>query len=179
MANDEMDKNMLVAIAILLPTISGVLCYYFRESAFRKIAVIMTTIVMFITSGCLIYLFLQSGGKIEVSIKEFGLPIDIGLIIKIAEIALVVFMIYIGYKLKKPIIYLLVLFQVVPLMGFEIFGNVHGTEVSFVIDYLALIMILLVSVVGPVVIMYALGYMSEYEKKQTKFKKQMIVTLKL
>ena len=158
-----MDKYILLALATLLPALSAVLCYVVRKSVIRKAIVFLTAVAMFAVAGSFFYLVVQSGGKVAINLEEIHLPVNLGMLIKIADFALLAYIAYLGCKLKKPLIVVLVALQAVPLLVFELTGNVKEPQVSFLIDYLSLIMILLVSIIGPVITVFALGYMREHE----------------
>lgn len=159
-----MDKNLLLALAVFLPALSALLCYAIKKSMVRNVIVYATAIIMFAVAGGFVYYVIQSGGKIEISLENLHLPFDLGLIFKLADFALLAFIISIGVRLKKPLIVVLSVLQAVPLLIFELSGSVEEPHVAFIIDYLSLIMILLVSVIGPVITIFATGYMKEHEK---------------
>ena len=158
-----MNKYLLLALAILLPASSAVLCYLIRKSAVRNGIVVVTSLIMFAVAGSLGSLMINSGGKISFCLEELHLPLDLGLVFKIADLALMAYIAYVGVKLKKPSIPALAILQAVPLFFFEFVGAVKEPQVSFVVDYLSLIMMLLVSVIGPVITVFAIGYMKEHE----------------
>jgi len=170
------DKYLLLIVAIFLPTLSAILCYTIRKSAIRNIIVVVTTILMFIFAGGLVKLFMEAGGRLEINLEELHLPISIGLVIKIADFMLLGYITFLGFKLKKPLIIILSILQFIPLLVFDVTGHVKEPEVSFIVDYLSLIMVLLVSIIGPIITVFALGYMKEHEEhhpnkvsKQPKF----------
>ncbi len=158
-----MDKYQLLALAIFLPALSALLCFVIRQSMVRKIIVFATAIIMFAVAGGFTYLVIQSGGKVEINLEQLHLPVDLGMLFKIADFALLALIATIGLRLKKPLIVVLTLLQIIPLLIFELAVPVKEPEVAFVIDYLALIMILLVSVIGPIITVFATGYMKEHE----------------
>lgn len=158
-----MDKYTLLVLAVLLPAFSAALCYVLRRPILRNAIVFLTTAAMFAVAGGLVYLVMQSGGKVVFNLEELQFPVHPGLLIKMADFVLLAYITYIGLKLKKPLIIGLSILQAVALLGFEMFGNVKEPHVSFMIDYLSLIMILLVSVIGPIITVFATGYMKEHE----------------
>ncbi len=158
-----MDKYQLLALAIFLPALSALLCYVIRQSMVRKLIVFVTAIIMFAVAGGFTYLVIQSGGKVEISLEHLQLPVHLGLLFEIADFALLALIAAIGFRLKKPLIVVLTLCQAIPLLIFELTGSVKEPEIAFVIDYLSLIMILLVSVIGPIITVFATGYMKEHE----------------
>lgn len=151
-----------LAVAILLPAVSAVLCYVVKKAPVRNAIVVVSTLIMFGVAGEFINLLAGSNGKISISL-EHVVPFDIGWIIKLLDLILLVYFIYTGFRLKKVYISVLGLLQLVPLAIFEIFGAVEEPATAFVIDYLSLVMILLVSIIGPIITVFAIGYMKEHE----------------
>lgn len=151
----------LLALSTLLPAATAALCYIMRSSAVRTFLVVLSTVAMFFIAGDFFMVLVNAGGIIRVS--EHALPFDLGMIIKVLDVLLLVFIGYLGFTIKKPLIVLLTLLQLVPVIIFEFAWGVHEPEYAFVIDYLSLVMILLISIVGPIITVFALGYMKEHE----------------
>jgi ech hydrogenase subunit A len=161
-------EKVLLAVAILLPALSAALCYIIRHSATRKFIVVVSTLVLFIVAGGFVNQLLGSpNGKIIISFGDEGLSSIIHMAItwaiKLLDLILLVYVIFIGFKLKKALVVGLATLQLIPLILFEVLVNPKETSTAFVIDYLTLIMILLVSIIGPIITVFALGYMKEHE----------------
>ncbi|MCX8129637.1 MAG: NADH-quinone oxidoreductase subunit L [Clostridia bacterium] len=157
-----MNKELLLAVAILLPALSSILCYILRKAAVRNFIVVVTTLVLFAVAGGFVYLMAQSDGKLVYHLESLHLD----WVIKGLDILLLTYVAYIGIKLRKPVIFALAVLQFIPFFLFEIFhvfGTVKEPESAFVIDYLSLVMILLVSVIGPIITVFAIGYMKDHE----------------
>lgn len=152
----------LLVIAILLPALSAVLCYTIKKAPVRNVVVVITALIMFAVAGEFLFLLLKNNGRIPIELGG-ALALSTEIIIKILDLFLFLFFISIGIKQKKPLIIVLTVLQLVPLLIFELFGASEGPETAFVIDYLSLIMVLLVSIIGPVITVFALGYMKEHE----------------
>jgi ech hydrogenase subunit A len=169
------ENNLLLAAAVLLPALSAALCYLIRKAPIRNFIVILTAVVLFGVAGDLVRILIASGGKISIDLELKDFPIQIGDIIKGLDFLLLIYIGYIGFKLRKSIIIALTIIQFVMMFLFEfdllgIFGTVTETGYAVVIDYLSLIMILLVSIIGPIITIFAIGYMKEHEH-HTKLKK--------
>lgn len=160
-------KYILLMIAILLPALSSVLCYIIRKDSIRKFIVIFSALVLFITAGGFVKLLMDAGGSIHFDLENVVPSMDLGLIIgwiiKVLDLVLLGYVILIGSRLKKPLIIVLAVLQLIPMLVFEIFGSVREPETAFIIDYLSLIMTLLVSIIGPIITVFAIGYMKEHE----------------
>ena len=159
-----MNTYLLLAIAILLPALSAALCYVAKGKTPRSVIVIVSSVIMAAVAIILANLVAKSGGRLSLSFEE--MPIDIGKIIEFLDIALLIYIIYLGFSLRKVIISVLAVIQLVQMVLFEIFGSVAEPVNAFVIDYLSLIMVLIVSIIGPIIVVFALGYMDEHEHHQ-------------
>lgn len=160
-----MDWYLLLA-AILLPALSAALCFTIRSRKVRIAIVSLTTLLLFAVAGGFITLMMNSsGGKIVFHMEESVLEI-VSWVIKGLDLLLFCYIGYIGLKHKKAIVFILSVLQFIPWVLFEIFGvfgKVHEVEQAFVIDHLSLIMIMLVSIIGPIVTFFGIGYMEEHE----------------
>ncbi|MCX7748916.1 MAG: NADH-quinone oxidoreductase subunit L [Clostridia bacterium] len=157
----------LLALAILLPVLSAVLCFVVPKPMFRNVVVVISTVVMIFVAGMFIKVLMDHNGRIEIDFSHIFPSIDLGLyidlVIKVLDFFLFAFLLYIGIKLKKPLIVILTLLQLIPLLWFEIFGDLKEPHTAFVIDYLSLVMILLISIIGPIITLFAVGYMKDHE----------------
>ncbi len=158
-----MKELLLLSIAICLPALSAVFCYNTKNDKIRNFFIVASSLIMFCVAGSFIYLLGQADGKIIINFEDYNIPINFELFVKLADLALMVYIIYIGIKLKRPLIITLSALQLVPLLIFDFFSNTHTEPVVFVIDYLSLIMILLITIIGPIISIYAMGYMKDHE----------------
>jgi ech hydrogenase subunit A len=151
----------LLALATLLPAICAALCYVIPNRSVRNVIVAANTLVLFFISWEFVRLLMGSSGSLVIS--EESLPHSLGTIIKVLDVMLLAFIGYQGIKLKKPLIILLTLMQLIPVIIFEFFMAPTEPTAAFVIDYLAVVLILLISIVGPMIAVFAIGYMEEHE----------------
>ena len=158
-----METYLLLAIAILLPVLCAGLCSIIRGRNGRSIIVTAAALVMSVVAILLVGKITAAGGKLALGLES---PVDFNMIVEILDIALIVYIIYIGFSLKKMLISTLASIQLIAVLLFKIFGSVREPEKVFMLDYLSLIMVLLVSIIGPLVAVFALGYMHEHEEHQ-------------
>ncbi len=156
---------ILILIAILLPILSAILCLLITKPIIRNVIIISTSAIMITVAAIFVRLLIINNGVITVTFGE-GSPLDIGFIIKLLDVALLVYIGYIGFKLRKPLVVILTVAQFIPLVIFELFMKVQEPSKAFVIDYLSLVMILLVSIIGPIIAVFAIGYMKKHEHHQ-------------
>ncbi len=156
----------LLLAAILLPALSAALCFIIKNQRVRFAVVGVSTLLLFAVAGGFIYLLMNSPeGKIVFRFEGHTLEV-ISWVIKGLDLLLFSYIAYIGIKHKKAIVIILTVLQFVPWALFEVFGvfgKVFEPEEAFVIDHLSLIMIMLVSIIGPIITVFALGYMKEHE----------------
>jgi ech hydrogenase subunit A len=153
------DTGVLIAVAVLLPFVAGVLCYALRNSAIRSAIVVATAIALIIDS----VLLLQGGAG------EFtpGLIAGVswGLVITIADLLLMVYFLYLGVVRKSLLVIGLALAQLLPLAYFEfIMGASTEVEPAFFIDWLTITMVLIISIIGSIIVAYAIPYMRDHEQ---------------
>jgi ech hydrogenase subunit A len=152
---------VLLALATLLPAVSAAICYVIPNKALRNVVVVVNTLVLFAVAWEFVRLLLASNGSIR--IDEKAIPFHLGEIIKVLDVLLLSYITYVGFKLKKPLIVSLAALQLVPVIVFEFFMGVHEPETAFLIDYLSVVLMLLISIVGPIISVFAIGYMEEHE----------------
>lgn len=159
----SMDQYILLFAAIFLPALSATLCYVVKKNMFRNVTIILNAVLMFIVAASLVHLMIRSNGHLEISLEALNLPVDIDLLLRLADFALLTYISYLGIRMKRPVILILAALQAIPLLVFEFTAHVIEPEIAFTIDYLSIILILLVSVIGPIVTIFAIGYMREHE----------------
>jgi ech hydrogenase subunit A len=158
------ETTLLLAIAILLPVLCAAICFAVRGKTGRGIIVVTAALILAATAITLVGKLMAAGGKITLGFES---PvIDVNLIIELLDLALLIYIIYIGFSLRKPLISVLAVLQLIPVVLFELFGAVEEPANAFVLDYLSLVMILLISIIGPIIMIFALGYMHEHEEHQ-------------
>jgi ech hydrogenase subunit A len=109
-------EKVLLAIAILLPALSAILCYIIRKPAVRTVIVVLTTLIMFGVAGGFTNLLLENGGKLTIEFSE-GVELSIGWIIKFLDLALLLYILYIGAKLKSSTASSIALLSLSPLQN--------------------------------------------------------------
>ncbi len=109
----------------------------------------------------------RASGASSVEIGGSGAPWASWLVTGL-DFALMGFFVYSGFRLRNRFVVLFGLLQLIPLGVLEIF--VAGEEVRplFVVDYLAIVMVLVINVVGSVICIYGLKYMED-DRAQPRF----------
>ncbi len=159
----------ILAILVLLPVLCALLIRAIDAPVVRAVIVIANSIIIAAAALYLGSKLIQAGQPLQITIHNEGLPIDTSWIIKGLDLLLLIYIGYLGVKLKNVLIVALTTLQFIPFFLFEllqVFGPVEEPANAFTLDYLSLVMILLVSLIGPIITIFALGYMKEHEHHQ-------------
>ena len=107
-----------------------------------------------------IMLVLDGTGKVEVAGSSFALLENIVLIL---EVLIILFVFYVSAKHKSwPTLALIAIQTVIAAYSYMTIAKVES--VSFNIDQFSQVMILIVNIIGTAIILFATGYMDQYEK---------------
>ena len=147
-------NSLLLGITILMPMGCGILCYLLRNHILRTLLISINALLLIVAS-----IFLLKQGGFTFTPAPFW-----NTIITICDFILLLYFLYIGIAKKHLVIVLLALLQIVPLAYFEIV-QAHKITVPqpLVIDQLAIIMCLIVSIIGSLICLYAIQYMKDHE----------------
>ncbi len=151
-------------IAILLPIISGIIVYVIKNEKLRNFLVIMSTVLVMLSSVLILH-----HGNFALDMEELGsIPWD--RIIEILDLALGLYVLYISISIKNVTLILLTVAQVIPLFIFEDFmgANLEVSEILYA-DHLSLIMNIIISFVGTLIWIFAIGYMKDDEQHKKIF----------
>jgi len=157
---------ILLLLAIFIPFTSALICYLVRNSVVRKTIVLLSSVSLATVAVWIAIIIYQQGGPIVFKVEDF--PDFMPLLLRIADFALLVGFISIGFTLKKPLIIFLSSLQMIGFFYIEYFNRVqeNASDILFKVDFLSLVMLLVVSIVGPLIVIFALGYMPAHEKHQ-------------
>lgn len=155
-----MDLNWMMAVAILLPLLSGILVFIVRQYQVRGFIVIITAIALAINSVLLLVHGPVDGGYTPAA-SYWGLAITV------LDYAMLLFYIYAGLSLKNWLVLIFALTQIIPLAYWE-FGMgaskaIEEIKPAFMIDHLSIIMVMVISIVGSLITIFAIRYMHDHE----------------
>jgi ech hydrogenase subunit A len=148
-----MNGDTLIALAVGFPFLAGILCYALNSRVARRLIVALTTVVL-IGSSILLY---QGGGF------EYELAPVFENIVLILDLTLLVYFLYAGLKYSNWLVIGLVALQLVPVAYFEFGLGGMAVEPMIVVNELSIMMSLIISIVGSLIVIYALSYMDEHE----------------
>jgi len=155
-----MPGESLIAVLILLPFIAGVLGLAVKGEKIRRPLVIGASLALMAASVALLFDVLGRGTLNWSPPAAWELPVTI------LDFVLLAYFLYIGIKSKHVLITVLALGQWVlfPWLKFSVLPAEYTVDPVFRVDLLAVIMGLVISVVGSLIVIYALDYMREHEK---------------
>lgn len=173
---DSMDGSLLLLLMTIVPALFGVVCYLVPGYEIKKYVVILCAIVLTVAS-----LLVLSGGSQQLTVESIGLAglsVPLSPIILVLDYLLLLAFLWYGIKDKEYKAVLLVILQLIPLTYFEFFmpKAAHAGAGTFVLDQLAIVMCLIVSIIGSLILIYSIGYMKE-EKHVSSFFLVMMVFL--
>ena len=148
-----LNPETLVAVNVGLPAVSALALLALNKKGVRT-AIVTVSVLSLVASALLLF---ESGG---VAFTPGGIY---GQFVIVLDFALLLYFLYVGFKVRSPQVVALGLTQLIPAAYFEFV--VQGTHVSnvIVVDSLSILLTLIINIVGSVVILYALGYMNEHE----------------
>ena len=155
-------RDLLLFFCILFPAITGILAYCNKgKEAPQRLLVVATGGVLVVAS-----LGLGLFGSPTTLNMGKGLASLLGSPIVFLDFALLLLILYIGYKENHKLIMVLGAIQLAGLFILKFFMTPVTTADSpaFRIDSLAITLVLVVSIIGPVIARYALDYMKTHEE---------------
>lgn len=151
--------DILVFCCVVLPFIIGIVLYYVRSGAIRKLLVPAAVTVMALAA-----VGLGAHGAFHLEAHElFGLPLDN--VLTLLDFILLLYILALGWKLGSRLVMGMTALQLVGLIYLKAVLMDHGAPVTaFAPDGLSLIMVIIISVVGGLITIYGLGYMDIHEE---------------
>ena len=148
-----MNGDTLIALTVGFPPLAGLLCYALNNRVARRLIVALTAVVL-IGSSILLY----QGGSFEYE----PAPVFENVVL-ILDLALLVYFLYAGLKYSNWLVIGLAALQLVPVAYFEFGLGGMAVEPMIVVNELSIMMSLIISIVGSLIVVYALSYMDEHE----------------
>jgi ech hydrogenase subunit A len=145
--------DTLIALTVGFPSLAGILCYALNNRVARRLIVALTAVVL-IGSSILLY---QGGGF------EYEPAPVFDYVVLILDLALLVYFLYAGLKHSNWLVIGLAALQLVPVAYFEFGLGGMSVEPMIVVNELSIMMSLIISIVGSLIVVYALSYMDEHE----------------
>ena len=149
----------LIFILVVIPFLAAAGCFFLRASALRSPLVFVTCCVL-----ATVAIILAAGGAFESSAQHV-LGLKQNTVIQVADYALLLIMLLIGFLQKHRLVMTFSVAQLVLLTFFELFMLDHARPAGgFTGDPLALLMVLIISLVGSLICIYAIPYMKAHQE---------------
>ena len=152
--------EFLVFLSIVLPVAAALTVWFVPGAALRRLVVYGTGAVLAVVA-----IAMAMQGSFSIAGESFlGVPLNA--VIVIMDVALLVLILLIALRAAHPLTVVLALLQIAGIGYLEFFAPGHAaiTAPNITADYLSLIMVLVISIVGGVICIYGLGYMKEHEE---------------
>jgi len=148
----------LAGFLILVPLLAGLKLLFVRSDGLRQWTVVVATVLL--AAGSIALTAGWFPGRLE--IPHLGGEVA-GAAMLILEVAMGLYIAWVGIRRRRPLIVILMLVQLLPMLGWELHNSreLHAGS-NLVIDRLAAIMALINGIVGGSICLYALGYMREF-----------------
>jgi ech hydrogenase subunit A len=150
----------LPPLLILLPFAAGACLFCVRSDAFRRFLVAAVTLVVCVAT-VLLAVRPAAIPPVRITIDRHWLNLGVLAV----DVAMALYVIYVGIRAKRPLIVALILAQGALMVWFECaFGSHLEIAGNLFIDKFAIIMALINGIVGSGIFLYALDYMREYHQ---------------
>lgn len=160
-------EDPLILVLIIAPVFFAGLVLLFRTEKMRRTIIAVFSLLMLAASIVVFRTALANGGF---AWSREVLPFDPAWLIRALDVAVFGYVIYTGFRLRHVPVIALASVQLLLLAGFELFGGVKEPGIALRADYLSVIMVLLVSLIGPLIAIFATGYMKGHESHLKLFK---------
>jgi ech hydrogenase subunit A len=155
-----MQGSLLVLLTLLIPAVCAPLMLLLRRSALRKVVVSVMACAMIVVAVLLGINVLTQG---HIIIKASTYPWVSSLVTIIDGVTLVVILFF-GFRLREWKIILPSLLQAGAVIWLEVFKRPAEAGNLVNIDNLSLVLVLISSILGPLIAIFALGYMEKHEE---------------
>jgi ech hydrogenase subunit A len=151
----------LILTLILLPLITGLVVLGLRPELLRRILV--CGVLLAVCYGSVALALMPTPLKLgDLPVSQHS--INLGMLL--VEIAMSLFILYVGIRAKNALVILLTLAQAGLMVWFELGPGAHlEVAQNLFVDKFSVIMALINGIVGGGICLYSLGYMREYHKK--------------
>ena len=155
-----MDMNsVLIAILVLFPFAAAIVCLAIRNSRVRAPVIVLSALVLIVSSIVLLPQVL-SGGPIEVTLGSGWATT-----VMVVDFLLIAYFLYVGIRHRNWLVLLMVALQAIflPLFEFGLLPHHFDVTPTLYIDTLSVVLCLIISIIGSLICVYAIGYMRNHE----------------
>jgi ech hydrogenase subunit A len=158
--------ELLVYALILVPVVGGAICLVLRSGRRMYLPVAATSgAIMLVSVALLLEIHAKGISSIDIGGSDIS---QMSWVVTALDFVLMLFFVYTGLRLRNKLVVAFGLLQLVPLAVLEFYVAGEEVEPSFLVDYLAIVMALIINLVGSIICIYGLKYM-ERDKAQPRF----------
>jgi len=155
-----MQGALLVFLILLIPAASAPVLLFLRQPAPRKIFIGVVSAAMILVAVILGVGMLQNGPLVLATENYHW----VGPIVTVIDVAVLVSILYFGVRLKEWKVIVPSIIQAALVFYIEVIRRIGESEYLINIDYLGLIILLISSIIGPLIAVFAIGYMQKHEE---------------
>ncbi|MGN0163020.1 MAG: NADH-quinone oxidoreductase subunit L [Candidatus Ornithomonoglobus sp.] len=160
-----------ISFLILFPFIAAAVLTFTKNNTVRKAVVYTGSGIVIIAAVIFaISYFAGAGGKPVKYMAESGLIHIIDYLMLAVELFLTVLIVRLSFKYKKYHAALLSVAGMCIMAWLELTGGAASAADHIYCDKLTIVMCLIIAIVGSLICIYAVGYMTDYHKHHTEFK---------
>jgi len=157
-----MANFILLIGAVLLPVTFGVICYVIKKGSIRDFVAALSGIAVLALNIALFDRLIRNGGRIFIAITNDSF--DFNWVVELLSVFLLIYFIYLGIRLKKRLMFILPIVQLIPFVLLEMFYSVKKQNPVFIIDYQAVTINSAIMVAGLIATVFTIRYMRGYER---------------
>jgi len=147
----------MMAVAILLPVVAGFLILAIRNYFARGVVVVTTAVLLIANS-----IYFASRGPFTYTPPA---GFEWATLITILDFAILATYIVLGFTLRNRLVLIFSFTQLIPIAYFEFVMKAHvEVKPAFVVDNLAIMMSMIISIIGSLICIYAIRYMKDHEE---------------
>lgn len=150
--------EVLISLNIIIPLLLAALIAIIRNSNIRKTIVVISGIMLAVTSISIPFFTRVPG------LYSLGYNFALELVIKMGDFVLLFYALWVAHQTGEKKIAIFTWIQLLALTYFEVFMLREQTIPTFFVDRLSILMNGIVSIVGSIIAIFALGYMDRHEK---------------
>lgn len=162
-----MDFSGFVSILILFPFVVAALLALTGNNRVRKVVVYGGCSIIIAATLIFAGVFFANGAQ---TINLFKSTHIIDKIMLCGEFFLMLLIIYLSFKYKKYYAAVLSVVQTVAVAWLEVFHPAEHETAHILFDRLSIVMCLIIGIVGCLICIYAVGYMTKYHEHHTEYK---------
>ncbi|HEX2938474.1 MAG TPA: NADH-quinone oxidoreductase subunit L [Ruminiclostridium sp.] len=149
-------------LLLLIPAVTSLAVLFLKKQNVRTVIVTISSCAM-IASAVVLCINILRNGPFTVSAQNAEWA---GVIVTVIDAATLLVTLYFGFKLKEWKIVLPAIAQVCAVFYLEVVARPEEPRFLVNVDNLSLVMTLIVSIIGPLVAIFAIGYMKQHEEHQ-------------